>query len=260
LAKKPRVEKDNSERYLLTYGDLMNLLLIFFIILYSMSQVDSQKFEQLSGSFQSSFGAFAPGSIINTGGGGSSLMTLKPSDVASPTPNPTSQNGTGTAEEISEKAVRDKVEKLISEQSLQGNLKVELEERGVVISITASYLFKSGSAIIEPDSMAILDKIGNILLSVPGNHIRIEGHTDNDPIKTSIYPSNWELSSSRSTNVLRQLVDNSGIQPTVISSVGYGEYRPRVPNTTEANKALNRRVDIVIIKSIFDASEAGKGN
>lgn len=258
---KVKVEKDNAERYLLTYADLMNLLLIFFIILYSMSQVDAQKFDQLSGSFKSAFGDFAPGALIDNGGGGPSLQTpLNPSDLQTPEPTSTSGNGTGSAEERSEKEIKDQVERLITDQNLQGNLKVSLEERGVVISITANLLFKSGSAQIENDSLSVLDKIGTILLQVPGNHIRIEGHTDNDPIMTSSYPSNWELSSSRATNVLRYLVDKSGIKPTVISSVGYGEYRPSVPNNSEYNKAINRRVDIVIIRSIYDKSEAGKSN
>ena len=260
--KKPKVEKDNAERYLLTYGDLMNLLLIFFIILYSMSQVDSQKFQQLSSSFNKTFGGITQGTtLINSNGsGGTSLINLNPNELASPlheaTPNP--NTGMGTAEEVGEKKVKEQIEQLITDQHLQGDLKVDLEERGVVISITASLLFKSGSADIESDSLSVLDKIGDILLAVKGNHIRIEGHTDNDPIKTALYPSNWELSSARSTNVLRRLVDKSGIDPKVISSVGYGEFRPKVPNTDEVNKAKNRSVDIVIIKSMYDASEAGQ--
>jgi chemotaxis protein MotB len=256
---KVKVEKDNNERYLLTYGDLMNLLLIFFIILYSMSQVDAQKFQQLSSSFKSTFGDYASGKLINQGGGGTNIVpSLNPSDSSTPTPT-ASANGSGlTAEEKGTQEVKQKVEQLITQQNLQGNLEVELQERGVVISITANLLFASGSADIEKDSLSILDKIGNILLAVPGNNIRIEGHTDNDPIKTSLYPSNWELSSARATNVLRRLVDNSGIKPNVISSVGYGEFRPKVPNISEANKAANRRVDIVIIKSIYDATEPTK--
>lgn len=257
---KVKVEKDNNERYLLTYGDLMNLLLIFFIILYSMSQVDAQKFEQLSSSFQSAFGDYPKGNIINQGGGGANILpSMNPSGSPAPTPAPSAGSGNGlTAEERGTQEVKQKVEQLITQQNLQGNLEVELQERGVVISITANLLFASGSAEIEKDSLPVLDKIGNILLAVPGNNIRIEGHTDNDPIKTSLYPSNWELSSARATNVLRRLVDNAGIKPNVISSVGYGEYRPKVPNVNDANKAVNRRVDIVIIKSIFDATEPTK--
>jgi len=260
---KVKVEKDNNERYLLTYGDLMNLLLIFFIILYSMSQVDAQKFEQLSSSFQSAFGDYAKGTVINQGGGGNNILpSLNPSEGTTPVPTPTATaggNGSGlTAEERGTQEVKQKVEQLITQQNLQGNLEVELQERGVVISITANLLFASGSAEIEKDSLPVLDKIGNILLAVPGNNIRIEGHTDNDPIKTSLYPSNWELSSARATNVLRRLVDTAGIKPNVISSVGYGEFRPKVPNTSEVNKAANRRVDIVIIKSVYDATEPTK--
>ncbi len=249
---KVKVEKDGAERYLLTYADLMNLLLIFFIVLYSMSQVDSQKFQQLSTSLRSVFGEYMPGGTIGQQGSGTSLLPLNPSD--SPLPSPLPQK----VEQQRMGEVKDEVSKLIEAQHLNGDVTVTLEERGVVVSITAKLLFKSGSADIERDSIPVIENIGKMLLSLPGNHIRVEGHTDTDPIRTSLFPSNWELSSARATNVLRLLVEKSGINPTVISSVGYGEYRPKFANDSEEHKAANRRVDIVLISSIYDKSEAGK--
>lgn len=249
---KVKVEKDGAERYLLTYADLMNLLLIFFIVLYSMSQVDSQKFQQLSTSLRSVFGEYMPGGTIGQQGSGTSLLPLNPSD--SPLPSPLPQK----VEQQRMGEVKDEVSKLIEAQHLNGDVTVNLEERGVVVSITAKLLFKSGSADIERDSIPVIENIGKMLLSLPGNHIRVEGHTDTDPIRTSFFPSNWELSSARATNVLRLLVEKSGINPTVISAVGYGEYRPKFPNDSEEHKAANRRVDIVLVSSIYDKSEAGK--
>lgn len=249
---KVKVEKDGAERYLLTYADLMNLLLIFFIVLYSMSQVDSQKFQQLSTSLRSVFGEYMPGGNIGQQGAGTSLLPLNPSD--SPLPSPLPQK----VEQQRMVEVKDEVSKLIEAQHLNGDVTVNLEERGVVVSITAKLLFKSGSADIERDSIPVIESIGKMLLSLPGNHIRVEGNTDTDPIRTSAFPSNWHLSSTRAINVLQLLVEKSGIDPRVISSVGYGEYRPKFANDSEEHKAANRRVDIVLISSIYDKSEAGK--
>lgn len=244
-----KVEKDNSERWLLTYSDLMNLLLIFFIILYSMSQVDSKKFEQLSQSMRSTFGASAAAAMIGDGGSSNSLIRL---ETSAPSPVIPSR-----LEEAQMQEVKQKVSDLIEKENLKGNIKVSVEERGVVISITAQLLFKSGSSDVEPNARPTIEDIGKILLAIPGNHIKVEGHTDIDPIKTSQYPSNWELSSARATNVVRLLIDKAGMNPKNISAVGYGEYRPMYPNDTEANKAANRRVDIVIVKSAYDKAEAG---
>lgn len=253
---KVKVEKESSERWLLTYADLMNLLLIFFIILYSMSQVDSQKFSQLATSFKSSFG-ISLGDIGDKiiGGDGNSIIPLNPSATAG-----SGSDSPPLTEAQQMENLQQQVGSLISKQDLGGDVNVSLEERGVVISITAKLLFKSGSAEVEADSIPVIEHIGKAILALPGNHIRVEGHTDTDPIQTSLYPSNWELSSARATNVLRLLVEKSGANPAFISSVGYGEYRPKYPNDSEQNKALNRRVDIVIVKSMYDKSEAGKTN
>lgn len=247
---KAKLVKDNSERYLLTYADLMNLLLILFIVLYSMSQVDTKKFEQLSNSLRNTFGEnVTANSIIGVSQGGNSLI-----DLGSNAPAPVIPS---KLEDLQMLAVQKEITGLIKEHNLTNDIEVSMEERGVVISIKSNLLFNIGSAEVAPGSKMALNDIGKILQGMTGNQIRIEGHTDNDAINTAQFPSNWELSSARAANVLRFLVDNSAIDPQMISSVGYAEFRPKVPNNSLPNKAANRRVNIVVVKNIFDKVEAG---
>lgn len=245
---KVKIVKDTAERWLLTYADLMNLLLIFFIILYAMSKVDEQKFAQLAESLSVAFGN-TPQTTTDIMQGGSS-------------PNILNINGSGneSVKEQEKKQLEDleqKISELIDKQDLKGSVDVSMEERGIVITVQASVAFKSGSAEIESGASKTIEDIGRMLLFIPGKQLKVEGHTDTDPIRTSQFPSNWELSSARATNVLRLLVDKVNIDPKVISSVGYGEFRPKVPNTTAENKTANRRVNIVIMRNEFDKSEAG---
>lgn len=246
---KVKVEKDTSERWLLTYADLMNLLLIFFIIMYAMSQVDIAKFNQLAESLRAAFGDSAATSTIGQQGNSNSLIPLESDAPANVIPS--------NIEEQQMEEVKDQISDIINKANLQGNVDVSIQDRGVIISIKEKVLFNSGSAEIEAQSKATIIKIGEALKGITGNYIRVEGHTDNDPIRTSQFPSNWELSALRASNVLRMLVDQSGIDPKLISSVGYGEYRPKYPNTTAENKTGNRRVDIVIMKNVYENAESG---
>lgn len=257
---KAKVEKDNAERWLLTYADLMNLLLIFFIVLYAMSQVDTQKFQQLSESLREALGSGAGESIIAEGGSGNSVLELPSTQNPPATPSPSDKkegdkNGTGAAEEKIMQDVKAKLEKLIDKRGLINDVTVSVEERGVIVSINAKLLFKRGSAELEHESQDIIREIAEILMELDVNQVRIEGHTDSDPMNTFQFPSNWELSSARATNVLRFILSNVAINPTKISAVGYGQYRPKVPNTTLENKAINRRVNIVIVRSTYNMSE-----
>lgn len=246
---KEKLVKDNGERWLLTYADLMNLLLIFFIILYAYSQIDQQKFEQLSESLSKAFGTYN-GSTVRPANpaGGISVINLpanKPSSVIS-----------SNLEEQKMDAIKEKVTALAKKGGLEGKIDVEMEERGIVISITAQLLFKPGSADIEPGSKPTIQEIGAVLKQITGNYIKIEGHTDSDPLSdTSKYVDNLELSTARANNVLRLLVKNAGIDKKKISSAGYGEEMPVAPNDTPVNKAKNRRVNIVILRSIYDKVE-----
>ena len=128
----------------------------------------------------------------------------------------------------------------------ESKFKAEITERGLVIHMMESALFLSGDAKLTSESMELLDLVAEELKYVP-NHIRVEGHTDNQLISTLEYPSNWELSSARATAVVRYFSTAHLINPARLSALGYGEYRPRKPNTRVANRASNRRVDIVLL-------------
>jgi chemotaxis protein MotB len=224
-------EKENSERWLLTYADLITLLLVLFIVLYSMAQVDAKKFEGLSQSLAIVFGSVGRSGVLE---GGRSVM---PGHLQ-------------FKEKLNMQNTQERVRRLIASMGLQGKVTATFEERGLVISIKDSVLFLSGSADVIPSSQVLIARVGQILAKMP-NAIRVEGHTDNDYIHNEHYFSNWELSTSRATNVLQYLIARCGVEPNRLSAAGYGEYKPRVPNDSPENKAINRRVDIVLFNSDF---------
>ena len=239
---KTKVEKDTSERWLLTYSDLMNLLLILFIILYSSSQLNQKKIEAVSKSMQEGFG--------------------KVSESAQPADSSGAGAGAGTTDmtywTVDEYGVfYEEITKLINEQKLQDKVDVKLDDKGVVISFKDTALFQTGSATINADSLNLIDKIGSLLYGLDYSFILIEGHTDSDPINTPMFQDNMDLSSKRAGNVWRELV-KCGLMPESMASIGYGEYRPIAENNSAENKAKNRRVVITILKqpvtSVADVS------
>jgi len=246
---KERVVKDNTERYLLTYADLMNLLLILFIILFAYSQVDTVKFQQLSQSLGAAFGNGSPPSVVQGSTSGNSLI-----DFPATMPSPVIPS---SLEEQQIEGLKEELSGIVKSEGLVGDVSVKMTERGIVMSIEASLIFKSGSAELEKESLDKVLKIGKDILSkIPDKHIRIEGHTDNVPMKNAIFASNWQLSAARASNVLTILVDQAGISPKLISAVGYGEFTPLVENNSDANREKNRRVDIVILRDSSSVGEA----
>ncbi|WHE06657.1 flagellar motor protein MotB [Thermoanaerobacterium thermosaccharolyticum] len=228
-------KKENSERWLLTYSDMITLLMIFFIVLYTISTVNSQKFQQIAASLGKTFDG--TNYVVGQYSGNSILNSIK------------TTNNTNT-----DNAIESQLDKLIKQNNLQNMVTYKIDERGFVISLNDTLLFDTGSADVKPDQKATLIKIGNILKAMP-NYIRVEGHTDNVPINNSQFHSNWELSVIRATNVVEILVNDVKIDPAKISAVGYGEYRPIVPNDSDKNRQLNRRVDIVIMNSDYNKWE-----
>ncbi|MDN5316088.1 MAG: chemotaxis protein MotB, partial [Thermoanaerobacterium sp.] len=214
-------KKENSERWLLTYSDMITLLMIFFIVLYTISTVNSQKFQQIAASLGKTFDG--TNYVVGQYSGNSILDSIK-------TANNANTNNT----------IESQLDKLIKQNNLQNMVTYKVEERGFVISLNDTLLFDTGSADVKPDQKATLIKIGNILKTMP-NYIRVEGYTDDVPINNSQFHSNWELSVIRATNVVEILVNDVKIDPAKISAVGYGEYRPIVPNDSDKNRQLNRR-------------------
>lgn len=132
------------------------------------------------------------------------------------------------------------------EQTGMEGVELELQERGLIVRFAEQVFFDLGQATLKPNALEILDSLADQLRDLP-NPLRVEGHTDDWPIRTSTFPSNWELSVHRATNVVRYLIEEEGFDPQMLSVAGYAEYRPIRPNDTVQNRALNRRVDIVIL-------------
>jgi chemotaxis protein MotB len=216
---------ENLDRWLLTYADLITLLLAFFIVMYSMSQIDNKKFGQVSDALNT---------VLR---GGESVLRYREDPI---------KDGHGLLKLGNLRMVQQKIDERFKELGREGELQTEITERGLVVHILESALFDQGSASLKPRAMELLDLIAQQVTDKP-NHVRVEGHTDDRPIQTAIYPSNWELSSSRATAVVRYYVENHSIPPDRISALGFGEYRPIVPNTSPENRARNRRVDVVIL-------------
>jgi chemotaxis protein MotB len=149
------------------------------------------------------------------------------------------------------------LEERLAQEIQDKQVKLEMAEKGLVITVVGDLLFDSGKANIRPEAQPILNKVAGVLTeNVPDFNIGIEGHTDNVPIKRSGWKTNWELSSARALSVLHYLVNEKGIDPSRLSAVGYGEYRPVVSNDTKSGRQQNRRVEIVIIPKVTKVKEA----
>ena len=265
-------EKENGERWLLTYADLITLLMIFFVVLYSMSKVDAQRFAAVAESLNKALGGGTPAKIelAVSPVGPSLFQTGTPSSNTTvpgngKDPNNTSNTmpdegtnvgqGKGDTEKMSIDAIKAKLDKFAADNGIQTTLVTTIEERGLVVSIQETLLFASGSADITARARDILEKISTVLAVAP-NQIKVEGHTDNLPISTAQFPSNWELSVIRSTNVVH-ILQHDGISPNRLSAAGYGEFRPISPNDTDAGRGQNRRIDLIILRTKYDLTEPG---
>lgn len=257
-------EKENGERWLLTYADLITLLMIFFVVLYSMSKVDAQRFAAVAESLNKALGGGTPSKIeLAVSPAGPSLFQTgtppgngtDPNNTAhtKPETNENTSQGTGVTEKMSIDAIKAKIDKFAKDNGIQTTLVTTTEERGLVVSIQETLLFESGSADITAQARDILEKISTVLAAAP-NQIKVEGHTDNLPIKTAMFPSNWELSVIRSTNVVH-ILQHDGISPDRLSAAGYGEFRPIHSNDTDAGRGKNRRIDLLILRTKYDLTE-----
>jgi chemotaxis protein MotB len=232
---------ENSERWLLSYADFITLLMIFFIIMYTMSKVDAAKYQAVAKSLN-----------VAMGGGGKSIIGTSDNPAISE-----KSSHIGLTEEEMLSQTKGDLDKYLEENGLSSSVESEITERGLVVRLKNSILFDSGKAEIKDDAMKDIIKIGEIL-SKSDNYIRVEGHTDNIPIHNQQYKSNWDLSAARATNVVELLIEKAGIKPQTISAVGYGEYRPIADNQTENGRSKNRRVEIVIVNSKFNEVENNK--
>ncbi len=228
-------QHENLERWLLTYSDLITLLLAFFIVMYSMSRVDAKRFGKM---------AEALNGVLK---GGTTVINKQNSE---------SQKGHGLLQLGDLNMIQKQIEKRFNKLGREDVVQTEITERGLVVHIMESALFKVGSATLEPKAKDVLDIVYEQIKGIP-NHVRVEGHTDDRPINTSLFPSNWELSTARATEVVRYFIDKFNFPPDKLSALGYGEYRPIRANNSIENRAKNRRVDIVILTMDLSEKEPG---
>jgi chemotaxis protein MotB len=257
-------EHGNEESWLLPYSDLMTLLLAVFIVLFASSQIDSSKAEALSKAFQTVLGISSGTETTERGDG----ILPQASGIIVPDNIEPKSSDNETDASLKEQQdfatyfketealyeVRDKLESHIAELDMANDISVFVDERGVIVSLNNSIMFDSGRADLKPDIEQMLMQIG-ILINAYDNYIRVEGHTDNVPVNTEHFPSNWELSTARASRVVRFLAEECGILPVRLSAVGYGEYKPVDSNDTTEGRAFNRRVDIILLNSKYDDLE-----
>jgi chemotaxis protein MotB len=221
------LESAGMMRWLLTYADMITLLLALFIILFAISNISYVKFQRLAKEIA---GGFSSTSSINNPPNGGAIGAVK-----------------GRTDEANMADAKARLDAYIARQHLQAKVQTRLSRQGLIVTLLSDRAYySSGSAELRPETKQLLDVVAGQLRNVR-NEVRVEGSTDDVPIATSQFPTNWELSAARATGVTRYLVEHDTISPTRISFAGYGEFRPKFANDSEAHRQQNRRVDIVIL-------------
>ncbi|HEX9745099.1 MAG TPA: flagellar motor protein MotB [bacterium] len=222
--------------WMITYGDMMTLLLCFFILLFSFSTLDIVKFRDVIIELQGALGVLSGGPMV-----------LNLGDIPAKQITQNYSSSVSSMNQIQE-AVEEKVEKA----NMEDKIETVINERGLMIRFTDTALFDLGKSELKPDIMPILALISEEIAEI-GNPVRVEGHTDPTPINTPEFPSNWELSVARATAVVHWLIEEGGVQPDRLQAAGYAFYNPVVPNNTAENRARNRRVDVIILDTDFES-------
>lgn len=260
MALKKQPEKHvNHERWLVSYADFITLLFAVFVVLYAMGQSDKKKVEEVMQSIQSSFGMSTAGAVapkINVIPSKSiNLMpTIKPELSIVPSGRTGRGQGKTRAEEKDFRQIKSSIEAYLVKQGAQNKVSLNITRRGLVVSLKEAGFFDSGQAQIRPDAYELVNTIAEVMTQY-NNPLRVEGHTDNMPINSAQFPSNWELSTARATNGLKYLIKHFDVDPDKISATGYAEFRPIADNATAEGRAKNRRVDLVMLSSDGERGE-----
>lgn len=257
MAKKVKHEEhENLERWLISYADFITLLFATFVVLYALSQVDIKDFKALEESIKK---AFSSPSIMQ----GSQGVMQNTSNAIFDTSSADSVIAPLMMEYMSQKYEEEsyqEISKEINDMTKTGEIdgvEVVESDRGLIIRFKNDYLFKSGSAELTPSAKVKLDKIGVIITKKFILHnMRVEGHTDNKPINSAIYPSNWELSSARASSVIRYFIRRFSFMPSLFTAVGFADTRPLTDNDSLTGQAKNRRIEVLILRKRFSEQES----
>jgi chemotaxis protein MotB len=258
--KKKHPEHVNHERWLVSYADFITLLFAFFVVMFAASNSDSKKAGKVAQAVQVAFkemAIFTPaGKVVPLYDAGG-----LPADTNSIVGNTHSAfdatqlvAGKNGASSKTITQVRSQLETLLKEQVANHSVRMSEDSRGLTVSLAEAGFFDPGSAVMQAKALTVVDRIAATVQPL-GYNLRVEGHTDNTPIHTAQFPSNWELSTARATFLLEYLISNTGIPPQRLSAVGYGEYRPVSPNSSPEGRAANRRVDLVVLGAAAEKLE-----
>ena len=278
-------EEGNADGWMVTFSDLMSLLLCFFVLILSMAEVDIIKYKQLADSMSEAFGVQRELELESIPKGTSVVSTeFRPGipdetivDIVQQVTTDQTRNslriGNPDSPEADEKDIRDEVltydevmaliketqldaemlRRLLKTEIKEGQIDVESTARTILIRIREKGSFASGSALLNSSFVGVIDKIANALTQIEGR-IAVEGHTDNVPINTFAYPSNWDLSAARSVAVVRRMLDIAPLEPTRVTASGFADTRPQAINSTFQGRARNRRVEIVVKQPLDEES------
>ncbi len=225
--------------WIITFADMVTLLMVFFILLFAIGNVEQEKWRDIKESLREALGA---DSIEELG-------TRQGLDVVKQVQTLVDEKTVHAVDEVGAMVNREmediisEVEEFVFKNKLSGEVRVSSDPRGTVITISDVVLFSPGSAEMTPQGRKTLRQVFDVLKQFQYN-VKIEGHTDNTPIHTLRYPSNWELSAFRASEVAHMMIDD-GFPPERLSVEGFAEFRPKVPNTSAENRAINRRIEVV---------------
>ncbi|WP_341581185.1 flagellar motor protein MotB [Marinobacter metalliresistant] len=259
----PEEEKPGIPAWVVTFADLMSLLMCFFVLLLSFSEIDAQKFKQIAGELSKAFGVQRDVPVLEIPKGTSPVFdTFSPAPPEPTVVNEVKQTTTDEQPELQtlkspadlavEAAIQDQIKETMGDllQVLEpaiadGRINVSQDQRRIVIRVEEKGSFPSGSAQLTWEFEGLLLEMAKVLATIPGN-LTIEGHTDNVPIRTERFYSNWDLSAARAAAVANVLLARDYVQPTRLAVTGLADTEPRVSNTSPENRAKNRRVEIII--------------
>jgi chemotaxis protein MotB len=267
-------EHVNHERWLVSYADMMTLLMVLFIVMFAISQVDQRRFDQLKDGMAAGFGATASpfqGTDGTMDGEGSQAMEQATPDLSSTQPQ---QLGAATsparrAVEAEQRAddeaaarhelnrlekVEKQVERVLRKQGLQHDVSMAIDERGLSISMVSRHIvFQADRADLTPRGEQVLDVLSPVIRALP-NRIEVDGHTNQVKVKPKYYPTDWELSAARAVNVLRYLDEHGRVPASRMTAVAYGHERPLRDPSLPGAAELNKRVDLVVVSTADERS------
>ncbi|HLR08525.1 MAG TPA: flagellar motor protein MotB [Bacillota bacterium] len=245
--RKKKQRKDNKidESWLLPYSDMLTLLVALFIVLFAMSEIDAQKYKELARIFKTEFSSDQPIAVNDGGSGGEDI------------PVQTDQDDEAERDDTEDESMQELADlrelqaafnEYIQANHLTEMLETQLTDEGLLITILNDITFDSASAVVKSEGRKVAQEVSQLLDTDPPRQVVISGHADDQPINNATFSSNWELSAMRAVNFMRLVLENNDdLDPTYFSAKGFGEFQPIVPNTSEKNRAKNRRVEVLVM-------------